>query len=136
MAKQEKLEKAAAKAYDHAKEAVEQARKAAKKLDRKKSKKRVDELDEQLSKIQMPVGVNADAKREPPVGSGHVDVAVPLPDVTDASAEFVGSATTSTTHDPALDQLTVQALRDVARTRGMRNVSRLTKAQLIERLSD
>ena len=32
--------------------------------------------------------------------------------------------------------MTVQALRDAARARGIRNVSRLSKGQLIERLSD
>jgi hypothetical protein len=61
---------------------------------------------------------------------------LPLPNVTDATAEFVGSTATSAGHDRDLDHPTVQALRDVARTRGMRNVSHLTKAQLIERLSD
>jgi hypothetical protein len=54
----------------------------------------------------------------------------------EATAEFAGSAATSAPHDPELDQLTVQALRDVASARGLRNVSRLTKGQLIERLSE
>jgi len=136
MGKQEKLEKAAAKAYDQAEEAVKQARKAAKKLDSKKSKKLVDALDEQLSKIKKPAATDAAPHAEPQEAGGHPEASLPLPNVTDTAAEFVGSATTSGTHDPALDQLTVQALRDVARTRGLRNVSRLTKPQLIERLSE
>ena len=136
MGKQEKLEKAAAKAYEHAKEAVKEARKAAKKLDEKKSKKRVDELDEQLSKIETPPATDAAPHVEPQETSGRPAASLPLPNVTDTATEFVGSATTSGKHDPALDHLTVQALRDVARTRGLRGVSRLTKRQLIERLSE
>jgi hypothetical protein len=139
MAKQEKLEEAAAKAYDHAKKAVKKARKAAKKLDSDEPKKRVDDLEERLSKVRVPAAKDdashAEVQHEPepnPLPEGSL----PLPNVTDATAEFVGSTATSAGHDPDLDHLTVQALRDVARTRGMRNVSRLTKAQLIERLSD
>lgn len=67
------------------------------------------------------------------------DLTPPLPSVVDDTAddatEFVGGAATTAPHDPALDRMTVQALRDAAKARGLRNVSRLTKAQLIERLS-
>jgi hypothetical protein len=68
------------------------------------------------------------------------DLTPPLPSVTDDDAaeatEFVGGASTTAPHDPALDRMTVQALRDAAKARGLRNVSRLNKAQLIERLSE
>jgi hypothetical protein len=139
MAKQEKLEEAAAKAYDHAKKAVKKARKAAKKLESDDAEKRVDVLDERLSKVRVPAA-NDDASesetRHEAEPTSVPEGSLPLPNVTDATAEFVGSTPTSVGHDSDLEHLTVQALRDVARTRGMRNVSHLTKAQLIERLSD
>jgi hypothetical protein len=72
--------------------------------------------------------------------AADIDLTPPLPSVRDdtveSRVEYAGSVTTSVAHDPELDQLTVQALRDVARARGLVNVSRLTKGQLIERLSE
>jgi flagellar basal body rod protein FlgC len=138
MAKQEKLEESAAKAYDHAKKAVKKARKAAKKLESEEVKRRVEGLDERLSKVRVPAADEDASQTEvqhEPQPDSVPEGSLPLPNVTDATAEFVGSTATSAGHDPDLDHLTVQALRDVARTRGMRNVSHLTKAQLIERLS-
>jgi len=137
MANQEKLEEAAAKAYDHAKKAVKKARKAAEKLESDEPKKRVDDLEERLSKVGVPAENEDASQAEMQHKAEHTAVpegSLPLPNVTDATAEFVGSTATSAGHDRDLDHLTVQALRDVARTRGMRNVSHLTKAQLIERL--
>ena len=150
MAKRKKLEKAAKKAYKRAEAAVDDAVKAAAKLD-KDAKKRAKALRDRLTaaapSAKRPKSSSddkrADKKREKSMdapAAAHIELTPPLPHVTDDSvddaAEFAGSAATSAPHDPALDHLTVQALRDVARSRGLRNVSRLTKGQLIERLSD
>jgi hypothetical protein len=148
MAKQKKLEKAAAQALEAAEEAVAKAKKAAEKLDAKKAKKRARELEQQLadragrSVASGPAdgSGSADGSGDRRDASGNGDLTPPLPSVRDdtveETAEFAGSATTSAPHDPALDRLTVQALRDAARARGLRNVSHLTKGQLIERLSE
>ena len=136
MAKQKKLEKAAAKALDRAEKAVADARKAAEKLGNKKAKKRARELQKELADL---VG-GGNARAGESTSAGSVDLTPPLPSVRDddveSTVEFAGSVTTPVAHDPELDQLTVQALRDVARARGLLNVSRLTKGQLIERLSE
>jgi hypothetical protein len=135
MAKQKKLEKAAEKAFARAEEAVADARKAAGKLDSKKAAKRARKLEKELAEL---VGRDT-AEAAAPVAPS-IDLTPPLPSVHDETVEdtveFAGSVTTSAPHDPDLDQLTVQALRDVASARGLRNVSRLTKGQLIERLSE
>lgn len=146
-----KLEKAAARALEAAEEAVAKAKKAAEKLDAKnakKAKKRARELEQQLadraghSIASGPADGSGSAdgsgdRRDASVGA---DLTPPLPSVRDdtveETAEYAGSATTSAPHDPALDRLTVQALRDAARARGLRNVTHLTKGQLIERLSE
>ena len=141
MGKRKKLEKAAKKAYKRAEKAIEEAVAAAAALDkdaRKRAKKLRDRLAERMpgpgSGSDASTGETADA---PAAG---IDLTPPLPTVTDedadTAAEFAGSAATSAPHDPELDRMTVQALRDAARARGIRNVSRLTKGQLIERLSD
>ena len=136
MAKRKKLEKAADKAFARAEEAVEAARKAAAKLDSKKAEKRARKLERELALL-----VDRDTRQTADTGasdSAALDLTPPLPSVHDdsveAAAEFAGSAATSAPHDPELDGLTLQALRDVARARGLRNVSKLTKGQLIERL--
>lgn len=135
MAKQKKLEKAAEKAFARAEEAVADARKAAEKLDSKKAAKRARKLEKELAEL-----VGRDAAEAAAPDAPSIDLTPPLPSVHDETVEdtveFAGSVTTSAPHDPELDQLTVQALRDVARARGLRNVSRLTKGQLIERLSE
>jgi hypothetical protein len=151
MAKQKKLEKAAAQALEAAEEAVAKAKKAAEKLDAKKAKKakkRARELEQQLAGLagrSVASGPadgsgSADGSGDRRDASGNGDLTPPLPSVRDdtveETAEFAGSATTSAPHDPALDRLTVQALRDAARARGLRNVTHLTKGQLIERLSE
>jgi hypothetical protein len=138
MAKQKKREKAAAKALERAEKAVAEARDAAEKLDRKKAKKRAKALERELADL---VGGGAPTgSAEERVGTAGVDLTPPLPSVRDEevadTVEFAGSVTTSAPHDPGLDQLTLQALRDAARSRGLRNVSQLTKGQLIERLSE
>jgi hypothetical protein len=138
MAKQKKREKAAAKAFERAEKAVAEARDAAEKLDRKKAKKRAKALERELADL---VGGGAPAgSAEAREGTAGVDLTPPLPSVRDEevadTVEFAGSVTTSAPHDPGLDQLTLQALRDAARSRGLRNVSQLTKGQLIERLSE
>jgi len=134
MAKQKKLEKAAAKALDRAEKAVADAQKAADKLGKKKVKKRARELEKELSAL---IGSGNSGPKDNAAG---VDLTPPLPSVRDdeveSTVEFAGSVTTPVPHDPELDQLSVQALRDVARARGLLNVSRLTKGQLIERLSE
>ena len=139
MGKRKKLEKAAKKAYTRAEKAIEEAVAAAAALDkdaRKRAKKLRDRLAERMPgpAQDASTGATADA---PAAG---IDLTPPLPTVTDedadTAAEFAGSAATSAPHDPELDRMTVQALRDAARARGIRNVSRLTKGQLIERLSD
>jgi len=138
MAKQKKLEKAARKALARAEAAVAEARAATERLDAKKAakaKKRAKALQKELSAlIGRPTIPDAGRPADP------VDLTPPLPSVHDdqveVTAEFAGSAATSAPHDPELDGLTVQALRDVARARGLRNVSKLTKGQLIERLSE
>lgn len=144
MAKQKKLEKAAKKAFERAEAAVADARKAAEKLDKKKAKKRARALEEELAALKSDGGPDARARsasrEDSDTGTANLDLTPPLPSVRDetveATVEFAGSVTTSVTHDPELDQLTVQALRDAARARGLLNVSRLTKGQLIERLSE
>ncbi|WP_090036499.1 MULTISPECIES: hypothetical protein [unclassified Leifsonia] len=154
MAKQKKLEKAAAQAMEAAEEAVAEAKKAAEKLDAKKAKKRARELEQQLADLAGRSGASGAAEGSGAAGgsgdaegsgdrrdaSEGADLTPPLPSVRDDTvedtAEYAGSATTSTPHDPALDRLTVQALRDAARARGLRNVTHLTKGQLIERLSE
>ncbi|MFP3464635.1 Rho termination factor N-terminal domain-containing protein [Leifsonia sp. SIMBA_070] len=137
MAKQKKLEKAAAKAFERAEEAVAEARAAAEKLDRKKAKKRARQLEDELAEL---VGRSPGAASDHRQDGDPVNLTPPLPSVRDEgveeTVEFAGSVTTPVEHDPELDKLTVQALRDVARTRGLRNVSRLTRGQLIERLSE
>ncbi|WP_158863054.1 Rho termination factor N-terminal domain-containing protein [Leifsonia sp. AG29] len=152
MAKRKKLEKKARKAYERAEEAIQEALKAAAKLD-KKTKKKAASLSDEWAKAGGSSGPGKgpdDAHRRRDDSDGGVatsdgrtaaiDLTPPLPSVTDenaeTAAEFAGSVATTAPHDPALDSLTVQALRDVAKSRGYRNVSRLTKAQLIERLSD
>jgi hypothetical protein len=137
MAKQKKLEKAAKKAFERAEAAVADARRAAEKLDTKKAKKRARALEKELATLAG--GSKADHS-DSAADAADLDLTPPLPSVRDetveATVEFAGSVTTSVTHDPELDQLTVQALRDAARARGLLNVSRLTKGQLIERLSE
>lgn len=139
MAKRKKLEKAADKAFARAEEAVEAARKAAAKLDSKKAEKRARKLERELAGL-LGRDTRPDASESAAPTAAAVDLTPPLPSVHDDSveeaAEFAGSAPTSAPHDPELDGLTVQALRDVARARGLRNVSKLTKGQLIERLSE
>jgi hypothetical protein len=141
MAKQKKLEKAAAKAFDRAEEAVAEARKAAERLDRKKAKKakkRAKKLEKELAALLGGGTTAAGTGADVPVEA--LDLTPPLPSVRDEGVEereeFAGSVTTSIPHDPELDQLSVRALQDVARSRGLLNVSRLTKSQLIERLSE
>ncbi|MGO4536790.1 Rho termination factor N-terminal domain-containing protein [Leifsonia sp. 2MCAF36] len=143
MAKQKKLEKAAAKAFARAEDAVADARKAAEKLDKKRLKKRARELEKELAALVgggATADATADAAADATRAAAGVDLTPPLPSVRDdqveATVEYAGSVTTPKPHDPELDQLSVQALRDVARARGLRNVSRLTKGQLIERLSE
>lgn len=137
MAKQKKLEKAAKKAFERAEAAVADARRAAEKLDTKKAKKRARALEKELATL---AGGSGGDRTDGAADAADLDLTPPLPSVRDetveATVEFAGSVTTSVTHDPELDQLTVQALRDAARARGLLNVSRLTKGQLIERLSE
>ncbi|MEV8214671.1 hypothetical protein [Leifsonia sp. NPDC077715] len=138
MAKQKKLEKAAEKALKRAEKAVDQALEAVERLDKKKAKKRAKALQKELADA---VGRNTTADDDrTDDASQQADLTPPLPSVRDEgveeTVEFAGSVTTSAPHDPELDGLTVQALRDVARTRGLRNVSKLSKGQLIERLSE
>ena len=141
MAKQKKLEKAAEKALKRAEKAVDEALDAVERLDQKKAKKRAKALKKELADA---VGRSTTAGASHDAGSDDaatgVDLTPPLPSVRDEgvedTVEFAGSVTTSAPHDPELDGLTVQALRDVARTRGLRNVSKLSKGQLIERLSE
>jgi hypothetical protein len=141
MAKQKKLEKAAAKAFDRAEKAVAEARKAAERLDdkkAKKAKKRAKRLKKELAALLGGGTTAADTGADAPVDA--LDLTPPLPSVRDEgveeSEEFAGSVTTSVPHDPELDQLSLRALQDVARSRSLLNVSRLTKSQLIERLSE
>ncbi|MGH1548019.1 Rho termination factor N-terminal domain-containing protein [Leifsonia poae] len=135
MAKQKMLEKAAEKALKRAEKAVDQALEAVERLDKKKAKKRAKAMQKELADA---VGRSTTGTDD--AASSVVDLTPPLPSVRDQgveeTVEFAGSVTTSAPHDPELDGLTVQALRDVARTRGLRNVSKLSKGQLIERLSE
>ena len=141
MAKLKKLEKAASKALKRAEEAVAEAREAAEKLGKKKTKQRARELEEELATLVDGATAHGGATEAgDDQGATGVDLTPPLPSVRDESVEstveFAGSVTTPVPHDAELDQLSVQALRDVARARGLLNVSRLTKGQLIERLSE
>ncbi|WP_285113709.1 hypothetical protein [Leifsonia sp. fls2-241-R2A-40a] len=139
MAKQKKLEKAAEKALKRAEDAVADAITAVKRLDKKKAKKRAHALRKQVARLgsDKPAAPEGKADADP---ATVPDLTPPLPSVrddqVDTAAEFAGSAATTAPHDPELDQLTVQALRDAARARGLRNVSKLSKGQLIERLSE
>jgi len=159
MAKQKKLEKAAKNALDRAKAAIADARKLAAKLDAK-NRKKANALDEELTQVERQVeesekrvdestaasgSVSADASGSEPASEAPApavaaeELTPPLPSVVEDEnadqTEFVGGSAT-TPHDPELDRMTVQALRDVAKARGLRNISRLNKAQLIERLSE
>lgn len=159
MAKQKKLEKAAKNALERAKAAIADARKLAAKLDAKNRKKK-NALDEELAQVERQVeesekrvdGTTTASGSESASASGSepaseapapavaaADLTPPLPSVVEDEnadqAEFVGGGAT-TPHDPELDRMTVQALRDVAKARGLSNISRLNKAQLIERLSE
>ncbi|MFF9563243.1 Rho termination factor N-terminal domain-containing protein [Leifsonia sp. NPDC014704] len=143
MAKQKKLEKAAKKAFERAEAAVADARRAAEKLDKKKAKKRARALEKELAALTGGVqdaSAGTTSRDDGVTDAASLDLTPPLPSVRDetveATVEFAGSVTTTVAHDPELDQLTVQALRDAARARGLLNVSRLTKGQLIERLSE
>lgn len=141
MAQQKKLEKAAEKALKRAEKAVAEAIDAVERLNKKKAKKRAHALREQVAKLGGgSAGTHADASTPEAGTDAPLDLTPPLPSVrddqVDAAAEFAGSAATSAPHDPELDHLTVQALRDAARARGLRNVSKLSKGQLIERLSE
>jgi hypothetical protein len=136
--KQDKLEKAAKKAYKRAAKAVDEAIEAADAVDRK-ARKKAEKLRARLAEETGRSSVAADRKEETESATA-LDLTPPLPNVEDptagTAAEFAGSAATTAPHDPALDRMTAQALRDVARARGLANVSRLSKAQLIERLSE
>ena len=159
MAKQKKLEKAAKNALDRAKAAIADARKLAAKLDAK-NRKKTNALDEELTQVERQVEESEKRVDETTAASGSEsaaasgsepasetpapavaaeDLTPPLPSVVDDESadqtEFVGGGAT-TPHDPELDRMTVQALRDVAKARGLRNISRLNKAQLIDRLSE
>ena len=141
MAKLKKLEKAASKALKRAEDAVAEAREAAEKLGKKKTKQRARELEKELAKlVDGATAHGAATEAGDGQGATGVDLTPPLPSVRDESVEstveFAGSVTTPVPLDAELDQLSVQALRDVARARGLLNVSRLTKGQLIERLSE
>ena len=143
MGKRKKLEKAAKKAYTRAEKAIEEAVAAAAALDkdaRKRAKKLRDRQAERMPGPGSGSGSDASTGETADAPAAGIDLTPPLPTFTDedadTAAEFAGSAATSAPHDPELDRMTVQALRDAARARGIRNVSRLTKGQLIERLSD
>ena len=152
MAKQKKLEKAAEKALKKAEQAVADAITAVDRLNKKKAKKRAHALRAQVAELsgggkgssKSSSKSSGGAIDSPTDGAGSgadaLDLTPPLPSVrddqVDARAEFAGSAATSAPHDPELDHLTVQALRDAARARGLRNVSKLSKGQLIKRLSE
>ncbi|HEY8282452.1 MAG TPA: Rho termination factor N-terminal domain-containing protein [Leifsonia sp.] len=160
MAKQKKLEKAAKNALERAKAAIADARKLTAKLDAKNRKKKKHALDEELAQVERQVeesekrvdGTTTVSGSESASASGSEpapetpapavaaeDLTPPLPSVVEDEnadqTEFVGGGAT-TPHDPELDRMTVQALRDVAKARGLSNISRLNKAQLIERLSE
>jgi len=139
--KQDKREKAAKKAYKRAVDEAIEAAEAVGKKARKKAEKLRQRLAEETGRRPADAGGAAQPADADDGGSGaDIDLTPPLPSVedptADTAAEFAGSAATTAAHDPALDRLTAQALRDVARARGVQNVSRLTKAQLIDRLSD
>jgi hypothetical protein len=146
VAKQKKLEKAAEKALKRAEEAVADAIDAVDRLNKKKAKKRAHALRDQVAKLGgkgsgKNGGKGSSSGSTPESGAdAPLDLTPPLPSVrddqVDTAAEFAGSVATSAPHDPELDHLTVQALRDAARARGLRNVSQLSKGQLIERLSE
>ncbi|MDN4615796.1 Rho termination factor N-terminal domain-containing protein [Leifsonia sp. F6_8S_P_1B] len=142
--KQDKLEKAAKKAYKRAVKAVDAAVEAAEAVD-KKARKKAQKLRARLADAAGPrttAGTRPAEQSAPdePTSASAIDLTPPLPNVedptADTAAEFAGSTATAEPHDPALDRMTAQALRDVARARGLANVSRLSKAQLIERLSE
>lgn len=135
MGKRKKLEKAAKKAYKRARKAVDEAVRAAAAVD-DHARKRAASLATRLASVPVPLATrDAGGDR-----GADIDLTPPLPRVedtdADTAAEFAGAVATTAPHDPELDRLTLQALRDVASARGLRNVSRLTKAQLIERLSE
>lgn len=136
MGKRKKLEKAAKKAYKRARKAVDEAVRTAAAVDAH-ARKRAASLATRLAEVPTPLPTAAAGSG---AALGAVDLTPPLPNVEDAdadtAAEFAGAIATTAPHDPELDRLTLQALRDVASARGLRNISRLTKAQLIERLSE
>lgn len=138
MGKRKKLEKAAKKAYKRAQKAVDEAVRTAEKADTA-ARKRAGQLQDRLS--EAPVGPWTPAAGSPAGAAssdrttGDIDLTPPLPT---AGVQDPGAGRTPGTppHDPQLDQLTVEALRDFARSRDLRNVGHLSKAQLIERLSE
>lgn len=130
MGNRKKLEKAAKKAYKRADKAVDEAIRTAEKADRA-AQKRARKLAERLADAAPDVSEAAGK----PASGASIDLTPPLPTagVEDPDAERTPG---TPPHDTELDHLTVQALRDVARSRDLRNVAHLTKAQLIERLSE
>jgi hypothetical protein len=141
MGKRKKLEKAAKKAYKRARKSVDEAVRTAERAD-DAARKRAKKLEDRLAAVPKRAEPGAGRPPAPPRPStpvadadADVDLTPPLP--TSAVEDPEAGRTPGTPpHDPQLDRLTVEALRDVARSRDLRNVSRLTKAQLIERLSE
>ncbi|ROS51356.1 Rho termination factor N-terminal domain-containing protein [Frigoribacterium sp. PhB24] len=146
MADQKKLKKSAAKAYDKAEDAVTDARAAvaeakrrAKKL-AKKSRPSVKPLENALDDAASGL---KDAKKTAK-GAGQATKSSttttpaeprsiytpPLPDIDETSVQLPDG------HDAHVDlhAQTLVALRALARTKGVTNVSRYTKAALIEKI--
>jgi hypothetical protein len=138
MAKERTLEKSARKAYSTAREAVDKAKKAARKLD-KKTRKKAAALEDRLAKVEgslagsaarsAPTGERAAAGQ----GSGTARPVL-TPPMPGAPAPRLNEKSPGT--DARFDGVNLQALRALAKERGLTNYSRLNKAELIHRLRE
>jgi hypothetical protein len=138
MAKERALEKSARKAYSSARDAVDEAKKAARKLD-KKTRKKAAALEDRLAKVERSLaksaarsaGTRERAAAEQQSGNTRPALTPPMP-----VAPVPGINEKSQGPDARFDGVNLQALRALAKERGLTNYSRLTKADLIHRLRD
>jgi hypothetical protein len=137
MAKQNKLEKDAKKAYKKAVVAIDDAARLAKKAG-KKSRAKVETLAKQVENLAAPAKRNAPAKAAPAKPKTKA-TAKPLADYTPPlpHAHTVPAKTASGSIEQVeLGTMSIIALRNLAKSKGMTGYTRLNKASLIQRLEE
>lgn len=146
MATQRKLEKSARKAYSVARNAVDEAERTAKKLT-KKTRAKAAALADRLANVEKVLAKSAARSKQtrdraaaaaasaarPAPGAAKAG-SVLTPPLPDAPAPQVNEA--SLEADVRFTDMNLQALRALAKQRGLTNYSRLNKADLIGRLRD